>query len=237
MAASRKKPRNPIARLISIPLKVVLGVVLAAALVVGVANAVTIGTTRGDMHVVADLTDYDADAIVVLGASVHPDGTPSDMLRHRLDTAWALYDAGAADAIIVSGDNRAANYNESAAMKAYLTGLGIPSQDIYEDHAGYSTYESMYRARHVFGAQRIIVTTQAYHLYRSLFAAHGLGMEAVGVASDHGAYLNQTSYSLREVLARTKDFFNTLVQNSQGECGPIAAEGEQVSLSESGDLS
>lgn len=237
MAASQKKPRNPIARLISIPLKVVLGVVLAAVLAVGVANAVTIGTTRGDMHVVADLTDYNADAIVVLGASVHPDGTPSDMLRHRLDTAWALYDAGAADAIIVSGDNRAANYNESAAMKAYLVGLGIPSQDIYEDHAGYSTYESMYRARHVFGAQRIIVTTQAYHLYRSLYAAHGLGMEAVGVASDHGAYLNQTSYSLREVLARTKDFFNTLVQNPQGECGPIAAPGEQVSLAESGDLS
>ena len=121
-------------------------------------------------------------------------------------------------------------------MKAYLVGLGIPSQDIYEDHAGYSTYESMYRARHVFGAQRIIVTTQAYHLYRSLYAAHGLGMEAVGVASDHGTYLNQTSYSVREVLARTKDFFNTLVQNPQGECGPIAAPGEQVSLAESGDF-
>ena len=232
-----KKTRNPVLRLIALPLKLALGLVLAAVAVVGLTNLATIGTTRGDVHVIADVADYDADAIVVLGASVHPDGTPSDMLRHRLDTAWALYDAGAARAIIVSGDNREANYNESAAMKKYLVSLGVPSEDIYEDHAGYSTYESMYRARHVFGAERIIVTTQAYHLYRSLYAAHGLGMEAVGVASDHGAYLNQTSYSLREALARTKDFFNTLLQNPQGEAGPIAAEGERIDLAESGDLS
>lgn len=234
---SRKKSHNPLVRLISISVKLVLAAVVAVVLVVGLTNVVTIATTRDDMHVIADLTDYDADAIVVLGASVHPDGTPSDMLRHRLDTAWALYDAGAARAIIVSGDNRVANYNESAAMKAYLVGLGVPSDVIYEDHAGYSTYESMYRARHAFGAEKIIVTTQAYHLYRSLYAAQGLGMEAVGVASDHGTYLNQTSYSLREVLARTKDFFNTLIQNSQGELGPIVGEGEQISLAESGDLS
>ncbi len=131
----------------TLPLKVALGLVLAAVAVVGLTNLVTIGTTRGDVHTIADVADYNADAIVVLGASVHADGTPSDMLRHRLDTAWALYDAGAAQAIIVSGDNREANYNESAAMKKYLVNLGIPSEDIYEDHAGYSTYESMYRAR------------------------------------------------------------------------------------------
>lgn len=232
-----KNAHSSALRLVTLPLKVALGLVLAAVAVVGLTNLVTIGTTRGDVHTIADVADYNADAIVVLGASVHADGTPSDMLRHRLDTAWALYDAGAAQAIIVSGDNREANYNESAAMKKYLVNLGIPSEDIYEDHAGYSTYESMYRARHVFGARRIIVTTQAYHLYRSLYAAHGLGMEAVGVASDHGAYLNQTSYSLREALARTKDFFNTLLQNSQGETGPIAAEDERVDLAESGDLS
>ena len=237
MTKENRKPKNPLVRAILLPVKLVVGLLLAAVLVVGVTNAVTIGTTRDDVHVIADLTDYDADAVVVLGASVHADGTPSPMLQHRLDTAWALYDAGAADAIIVSGDNRESNYNESKAMKAYLVGLGVPSEDIYEDHAGYSTYESMYRARHVFGVKKIIVTTQAYHLYRALYAAQGLGMEAVGVASDHGAYLNQTSYSLREALARTKDFFNTLLQNSEGETGPIAAEGEAVDLNASGDLS
>lgn len=181
--------------------------VAVAALVVVGTNAATVLTTRDDVTVIARLTDYDADAVLVLGASVKPDGTPSDILKDRLETAAALYQAGAAHAIIVTGDNRTEHYNESAAMKAYCIELGVPGEDIYEDHAGYSTYESMYRAKHVFGCERVVVTTQAYHLYRALFAAQGLGMEAKGVASDQGVYDNQDRYSIREAAARTKDFF------------------------------
>ena len=211
-----------------------LGLALACALslfaFVAVANVATIATTRGDVHVVADLVGYDADAVVVLGASVLPDGTPSDILKDRLETAVALYEAGCARAIIVSGDNRSTHYNESEAMKRYCVELGVPSEDVYEDHAGYSTYESMYRARHVFGCERIIVTTQAYHLYRAMFAASGWGMDACGVASDQGAYDNQGRYSTREAIARTKDFLQTIFRM------PVETEGLAVSLSESGDL-
>lgn len=219
-----RRSKGPVRRLLGIALRVVVGCALAALLVVGGTNLVTIMATRGNVHTVSDLADFDADAVVVLGASVKADGTPSDILQDRLETAVSLYRVGAADAIIVSGDNRTSHYNESAAMKAYCMALGVPSEDIYEDHAGYSTYESMYRARHVFGAERIIVTTQAYHLYRAMFAAQGLGMETRGVASDQGAYDNQRMYSLREVVARTKDFFNTLLQTpveSAAETGPI----------------
>lgn len=227
-----RRSKGPVRSLVGFVLKVAVGCLLAVIVVVGGTNLITVATTRDNVHTVSDLADFDADAVVVLGASVKPDGTPSDMLRDRLDTAVSLYRAGAAGAIIVSGDNRTSHYNESAAMKAYCVSLGVPSEDVYEDHAGYSTYESMYRARHVFGAERVIVTTQAYHLYRAMFAAQGLGMETRGVASDHGAYDNQRAYSIREAVARTKDFFNTVLQapvESAAETGP-------VSLADSGDL-
>lgn len=211
-------------------MQLALACVLVPILTVAIANFATVLTTRDDVHVIADVADYDADAVVVLGASVLPDGTPSDILKDRLETAVALYQAGAARAIIVSGDNRTSHYNESEAMKRYCVELGVPSKDVYEDHAGYSTYESMYRARAVFGCDRIVVTTQAYHLYRALFAAQGLGMQAAGVASDQGSYDNQDYYSMREAVARTKDFFQTIARV------PVGAAGDAVNLSQSGDL-
>ena len=159
-----------------------------------------------------------------------PAGTPSDSLADRLEVACDLYKSGAARAIIVSGDNRTSHYNESDAMKAYCVELGVPSEDVYVDHAGNTTYESMWRVRHVFGADRIIVATQAYHLYRAMFAADCLGMQVWGVPCDKGAYDNQRAYSIREVLARTKDFYAALLRL------PVDTAGEAVSLNDSGDL-
>lgn len=207
--------------------------VIAAAAVVAVANIATVATTRAQVRTVdafaREVQQQPVDAVVVLGASVYPDGTPSDMLADRLEVAVDLYRAGAAKAIIVSGDNRSSHYNESDAMKAYCVALGVPSQDVFVDHGGVGTYESMYRARHLFGAQRIVVVTQAYHLYRAMFAGQALGMETWGVASDKGAYDNQLAYSLREVAARTKDFFAALLN------APVALDEAPVSLDGSGD--
>lgn len=110
-------------------------------------------------------------------------------------------------------------------MKAYCVELGVPSEDVYVDHAGNTTYESMWRARHVFGADRIIVATQAYHLYRAMFAADCLGMQAWGVPCDKGAYDNQRGYSIREVLARTKDFY-------AGASAPARGHGRRGGIAE-----
>lgn len=229
MAASTTKHRAVKRILITLLL-----MVLAAVAVVALANLATVATTRGQVRTVAtaadELAGNPADAVVVLGASVYPDGTPSDILADRLEVAVDLYKAGAAKAIICSGDNRTSHYNESDAMKAYCVSLGVPSEDVYVDHAGNTTYESLYRARHLFGAQRIIVATQAYHLYRALFAADQLGMEAWGVATDKGAYDDQLKYSMREVAARTKDFFAALAHV------PVPIEEDPISLNESGDL-
>ena len=171
MARDRSRRLSLVARC----LRVLVCAVLAALAVVVVANGVTVATTRGQVHTVSQLADElaeaPADAVVVLGASVYANGRPSDILADRLEVAVDLYKAGAARAIICSGDNRSSHYDESDAMKAYCVSLGVPSEDVYVDHAGVTTYDSMYRARYVFGAERIVVATQAYHLYRAMFIA------------------------------------------------------------------
>lgn len=199
-----------IGRIIKITVALLLLFVLATIAI----NVYCVTSTRDNVHTVAQIegNDMTADAIVVLGASVYSDGTPSDILADRLETAADVYKAGAAPAIIVSGDNRTEHYNESDAMKTHLVTLGVPEDAIYVDRAGYDTYDSMYRAHFVFGADRLIVVTQAYHLYRALMIAHLLGAEADGVAADKGSYDNQRQYSIRDYVARDKDFVQALLK-------------------------
>ena len=202
----------------------------AAVILLAGTNAAVVLSTADDLQKVDDLSNYQADAIVVLGALVHPDGSPSHILQDRLDCGAALYAAGAAPKIIVSGDNGTKTYNEVEAMKRYLVEQGIPSEDVFCDHAGFSTYESIYRAKHVFGCNRIVVATQTYHLYRALYAAQALGLEAVGTPSEARAYGGQLWFSTREAAARMKDFFKVITQP------PSTFVGDPISLAQSGDV-
>lgn len=202
------RPRH---RVLKVVLAVIGAIILAVAIVVAT-NMYTVISTRDDVHRVSSFYNRNADAVVVLGASVFADGTPSDILADRLEVAADLYKAGAAREIIVSGDNTDAHYNESDAMRDYLVSLDVPEEDIVVDHLGTDTYASIYRAKNAYGANDIVVVTQAYHLYRALMIADGLGMEAGGVAADKGEYEGQTEYSVREMLARTKDWLLTLVK-------------------------
>lgn len=211
-------------------LAAVLAIAFAVVLVFAGTNAAAILTTQDDIVDQQAAASFDADAIIVLGASVYPDGTPSGILQDRLDDGIVLYFAGAAPKIIMSGDNGTESYNECWAMKQYAISQGVPSEDVFCDHAGFSTYETMYRARHVFGAERIVVATQTYHLYRALYDAQGVGMEAIGVPSDYGEYANQSWYDIREVFARTKDFFQVLFSV------PSTFVGDPISLDQSGDV-
>lgn len=211
-------------------LALVLAVVAVAVLVFVGTNVAAVLTTRDDIVDQQAAASFDADAIIVLGASVYPDGTPSGILQDRLDDGIALYFAGAAPKIIMSGDNGTESYNECWAMKQYAISQGVPSEDVFCDHAGFSTYETMYRARHVFGADRVVIATQTYHLYRAVYDAQGVGMEAIGVPSDYGEYANQSWYDIREVFARTKDFFQVLFSV------PSTFVGDPISLDQSGDV-
>lgn len=211
-------------------LAAVLAIAFAVVLEFAGTNAAAILTTQDDIVDQQAAASFDADAIIVLGASVYPDGTPSGILQDRLDDGIALYFAGAAPKIIMSGDNGTESYNECWAMKQYAISQGVPSEDVFCDHAGFSTYETMYRARHVFGADRVVIATQTYHLYRAIYDAQGVGMEAIGVPSDYGEYVNQSWYDIREVFARTKDFFQVLFSV------PSTFVGDPISLDQSGDV-
>lgn len=201
---------------------VALCLVAVFAVFSGSVTAYVLTSTREDVHTIAQIEESGehAQAVLVLGASVFADGTPSDILADRLEVAADLYLAGAADAVIVSGDNGEAHYNESDAMREYCITLGVPADAIIVDGAGYDTYASVYRAKHEYGMDDILIVTQAYHLYRALAIAHGLGMEAQGVAADKGSYDNQVQYSLREVIARDKDFLQTLLRIPPGGLAP-----------------
>lgn len=224
--SSAKKHKGCLRRV----LDMIVAVALAIVAVFAVTNVVTIVGSKGSIVSVDEASISSADAIVVLGASVFADGTPSGILQDRLDDGIALYFAGVAPKLIMSGDNGTESYNEVRVMKQYAIAQGVPSEDIFCDHAGFSTYESMYRAKYVFGCQRIVVATQTYHLYRALWSAKSLGMQATGVSSDYHEYQKQLQYDIREVPARTKDFFKALFRM------PSTYVGDAISLDQDGDV-
>lgn len=150
--------------------------------------------------------DTPADCILVLGAGVRDDGSPSHMLEDRLLTGIDLYERGFSPVLLMSGDHGREEYDEVNAMKAFAEKHGVSSQVIFLDHAGFSTYESLYRAKEIFGAQRIVIVTQEYHLYRALYTADALGLDAVGISADLRTYVGQTMRETREIAARVKDF-------------------------------
>lgn len=170
----------------------------------------------------------EVDCILVLGCLVKDDGTPSHMLQDRLRRGIELYDLGAAPKLLMTGDHGRVEYDEVAAMKQYAIDAGIASENIFMDHAGFSTYESIYRAKEIFQAKKILIVTQEYHLYRALYIANQLGVEAYGVSSDYRSYTNQTMRDIREVLARVKDFGTCIFKPEPtylGEAIPIFGDG------------
>lgn len=175
--------------------------VLMAAFILTV-NLIVIRTTVGNIGEPFENTEACA---VVLGAKVHKGGRLSDMLQDRMDTAIALYHEGKVSKLLLSGDD-SGEWGEVTYMKAYALGNGIPEEDILEDSEGYSTYETMLRAKTVYGLDSIVVVTQEYHLYRALYIANDFGMKARGATADLDIYSGQLYRDFREILARIKDF-------------------------------
>ena len=158
-----------------------------------------------DRNEIAEL-DGDFDCILVLGAGVYSDGTPTPMLNDRLVVACEAYESGRSDRLIMSGDHLFSDYDEPGAMKRFAIEQGIDSKVIFLDHAGISTYDSVYRAIKIYGAEKILIVTQKYHLYRAIYLAQSLGVEAYGVSANLRGYMGQPKYTVREWVARVKDF-------------------------------
>ena len=208
---------------------ILLCVVLIAGVTVLALDAWVLFTTRDKILTPQEAAKIqDADCILVLGCQVRNNGVPSAMLEDRLRRSVELYDLGAAPKLLMSGDHGRTDYDEVNAMRQYALDAGVPPADVFMDHAGFSTYESMYRARDVFQAKKVIIVTQQYHLYRSIYAAEALGMEAYGVACDYRQYSGQLKRDLREVLARAKDVATGIFQPKPtylGEAIPLWGDG------------
>ncbi len=168
------------------------------------------------------------DCILVLGCGVRGD-TPTPLLSDRLDAAAALYRSGAAPKILMSGDHGQKDYDEVSVMRKYVMEKGVPSEDIFLDHAGFSTYETMFRAKDIFGVKKAIIVTQKYHLYRALYNAASFDIEAIGTIAVGHTFASQLMWDIRESAARVKDFIWCLIKPQptyRGEKIDITGNGE-----------
>ena len=172
----------------------------------------------------------DVDCVLVLGAGVWDNQRPSHMLEDRLLQGIELYEIGVSNRLLMSGDHGRVNYDEVNIMKKFAIDEGVPSGNVFMDHAGFSTYESLYRARDIFKAKKIIIVTQGYHLYRALYIANAMGLEAYGVAADPRQYAGQDYREARESLARVKDFFSVIAKPKPTYLG------EAISVNGNGDI-
>ena len=153
----------------------------------------------------------DVDYILVLGASVRRE-RPSPMLEDRLKKAIELYNINTQNKILVTGDHTKEDYDEVTIMKNYLLENNIPEEKIIMDPAGVSTYDSIFRVQKQLKAKKIIIVSQKYHLYRALYIANSLGIEAYGVPADDIKYKGATYREVREILARNKDFIKSIIK-------------------------
>lgn len=192
-------------------IKIVLTTILTISILVAGINVFIIYITKPKILTTQQLTEYDFDYILVLGAAVWGE-RPSHLLEDRLIKGIELYQQNVASTMLMSGDHGQANYDEVSVMRNYAIESGVNPDDIVMDHAGFSTYDSLYRAKNTFKAKRIVIVTQDYHLYRALYIGEKLGLEVYGYSANIREFNDQIKWDIREVLARTKDFFKVIVK-------------------------
>lgn len=159
--------------------------------------------------------------VIVPGASVLRNKQPSDVLADRLLTAIDLYEAGKVEKILVSGDHGQKNYDEVNVMREYLLTRGVDAEDIFLDHAGFDTYDTMYRARYLFGVEKAIVASQTFHLPRALYIGQSLGMTVQGVAAERQRYIKDAEFAFRERFAIVKAYLDVIVGSEPAYLGTV----------------
>ncbi|MCI5727036.1 MAG: YdcF family protein [Clostridium sp.] len=226
----RKKLKGRVFKVLLISLSVILIGIIACAFMINCVDE------KGVKNIISfeEISDNEVDAIIVLGAGVKEDGSPCQMLEDRLKTAIAVYNKlDKKCKILLSGDHGQDNYNEVKTMKKYiLDNLSISESDIFMDHAGFSTYDTMYRAKDIFEVNKAIVITNEYHLPRALYLAQKKNIEALGVASDLREYSGIDYYKFRERFSQIKAFLMSNITKSKpkflGEKIPISSSDGRI---------
>jgi SanA protein len=171
--------------------------------------------------------DVSADRVaIVFGAGLRRDGSPTAVLRDRVDTAAQLYFAGKAEKLLMSGDNSFVDYNEPEAMRQQALSLGVPEEAIVLDYAGRRTYDTCYRARTIFGLKSAILVTQDFHMSRALFTCNALGLKAKGVEANNYYYLKRSRlyWNVREQFATIGAFWDVYFKKPL----PVLGEPEPI---------
>lgn len=208
-------------------IKYIMILVLIISAIIICINLYIVRITKSQIKTIKEIDSNDIDCIVILGAGVRGN-SPSPMLEDRLITGMYLYNQGISNKIIVSGDHGKEYYDEVNVMKDYLLENEIPSENIFMDHAGFSTYDSIYRTKEIFQAHKVIIVTQEYHLYRALYIAKELDIDAYGVVANRREYNFQLKRDIREIAARVKDFIKTIFKPDPkylGETIPVSGNG------------
>jgi SanA protein len=151
---------------------------------------------------------------LVFGAGYWKDGTPSDILKDRIDAAIELFRAGRVEKLLFSGDNRVVEYNEPAKMREYALSQGIGDEAIVLDYAGRQTYDTCYRARDIFQVDEVILVTQRYHVSRALATCEGLRIDAIGYIADRTPYVHIRWYWIREIPALWKTWWDLYINHT-----------------------
>jgi len=167
---------------------------------------VVLNTQKLIYHNINDVPS--AQVALVLGAGVFKNGKISDMYIDRLEIAVDLYKQDKIEKILVSGDHGAKNYDEVNTAKDYLLDKGISASDLFLDHAGFDTYDSVIRAKEIFAVTSTIIITQDFHLPRAVYISDQLGLETSGIVADRHMYVNVYLNYIREFPARVKSWLD-----------------------------
>ena len=196
---------------------------LATVLIVGGTAAAVWGWIqwRYDRSVVTDIAAApEMPVAIVFGAGIRADGRLSPMLADRMDTAIDLYNAGKVRKLLVSGDNRFADYDEPGRMYDYAVAHGVPPADVVRDYAGRRTYDTCYRANAIFGVERALLVTQRFHLPRAIFTCRNLGVDGVGFSADRRPYWSNNYYRFRDAFATLRAWWDVKIARPLPVLGP-----------------
>ncbi len=205
-------------------LRILFVCLISALVILGIPRLYVILSTTKKMYQVGDAPKKRA--AIVFGAGLQRDGTPSPVLRDRVETAADLYFAGKVEKILLSGDNRFLDYNEPGSMMEYALSLGVPRDALVLDYAGRRTYDTCFRAREIFGLDEALLVTQSFHLSRSLFTCQNLGLKVEGVVADRREYMRSSklSWEAREVPASLVAMWDVWVAHPE----PVLGDKEPI---------
>ncbi len=214
-------------RILTMLFKLILILAISGATLLLITRLITAIHSRGRVYSLENVPQERV--AIVFGAGLWRDGSPTPVLRDRVQTAVDLYFQNKIEKILMSGDNRFADYDEPTAMKNYALELGVPEEAIVLDFAGRRTYDTCYRAKEIFGLESAILITQEFHLSRALYLCDALGVESSGVKADQRIYLKRSRFfwNTRETLATLTAFVDLYITRPLpvlGEFEPIFTE-------------